>query len=101
MAWALASRWNTDYPMNKWVFEETPGRFEGDLSHSYVPGRGLSDLTLPSDLELGYGTGRGSRQLQAEIARLYHGQVESVLVTHGAQESLSLLYSTLLRPGDQ
>ena len=48
--------------MNKWVFEDTPGRFDIDLSHSYVQGRRLRELTVPHDLELGYGADRGTEQ---------------------------------------
>lgn len=91
----------SDYPMNKWVFEDTPGRFDVDLSHSYVQGRRLSDLTVPHDLELDYGADRGTVALREEIAGLYHGSADSVLVTHGGQEALALLYSVLLTPGDQ
>ncbi|MDQ1739498.1 MAG: hypothetical protein QOE53_1150 [Pseudonocardiales bacterium] len=90
-----------EYPMNKWVFEDTPGRFEVDLSHSYVQGRRLSDLTMPDDLKLDYGADRGTAELREEIAQRYHGPAESVLVTHGGQEALALLYSILLEPGDQ
>jgi aspartate/methionine/tyrosine aminotransferase len=91
----------SEYPMNKWVFEDTPGRFDVDLSHSYVQGRRLSDLTVPYDLELDYGADRGTAELREEIAQLYRGSAESVLVTHGGQEALALLYSILLKPGDQ
>lgn len=91
----------SDYPMNKWIFEDTPGRFDVDLSHSYVQGRRLSDLTVPHDLELDYGSDRGTEPLRREIAQLYQGSADSVLVTHGGQEALALLYSVLLKPGDQ
>lgn len=89
------------YPMNKWVFEDTAGKYEIDLSRSYVEGGRLSELSVPEDLELGYGADRGTAELRERIAALYSGSPEEVLVTHGAQESLALLYSTLLRPGDQ
>lgn len=91
----------TDYSMRKWVFDDTPGKYEIDLSRSYVDGGRLSELSLPPDLELGYGADRGTEPLRGQIASLYKGHADSVLVTHGAQEALSLAYSTLLRPGDQ
>ena len=92
---------NVGYPMNKWVFEDTPGKYDIDLSRSYVEGGRLSDLTVPADLQLGYGADRGTTELRDRIAALYSGSADSVLVTHGSQEALALVYSTLLKPGDQ
>lgn len=92
---------SAEYPMQQWVFQDTPGRFDIDLSSSYIRTGRLSELTVPPDLALSYGADRGTEELRTAIAGLYGGSAESVLVTHGAEEALFLLYSTLLAPGDQ
>jgi len=92
---------NAGYPMQQWVFHDTPDRFDIDLSSSYVRTGRLSELTVPPDLALSYGADRGIEELRTAIAGLYGGSADSVLVTHGAEEALFLLYSTLLAPGDQ
>lgn len=92
---------NAGYPMQRWVFQGTPGRFDIDLSSSYVRTGRLSELTVPEGLVLSYGADRGIEELRTAIAGLYGGSADSVLVTHGAEEALFLLYCTLLAPGDQ
>lgn len=89
------------YPMRKWVFEDSLGRYDIDLGDSHISCGTLRGLTLPDELELGYGVDRGGLQLREQIADLYQGHPDQVVVTHGAQEALYLLYSTLLRPGDR
>jgi len=94
------------YPMRQWVFEDSYGRYDIDLGDSHVECGRLDQLTLPTGLELGYGSDRGQIRLRTLIADLYaershSGDPESVLVTHGSQEALYLLYATLLRPGDR
>ncbi|MEN3357029.1 MAG: hypothetical protein V7637_1011 [Mycobacteriales bacterium] len=90
-----------DYPMRRWVFEDSLGRYDIDLGDSHVQCGTLGQLTLPADLELGYGTDRGGTELRAMIGDLYGRPADDVVVTHGAQEALYLVYNTLLRPGDQ
>lgn len=90
-----------DYPMRRWVFEDSLGRFDIDLGDSHVQCGTLSGLTLPADIELNYGVDRGSPELVRLIAGRYDGAAERVVVTHGSQEALYLLYCTLLRPGDR
>ncbi|SCK46285.1 Aspartate/methionine/tyrosine aminotransferase [Streptomyces sp. WMMB 714] len=89
------------YSIARWTFVDSAGRWDVDLGNSYVPSRRLSDLTVPADLKLDYGTDRGTTELRDRIAGLYGGRPESVTVTHGAQEALFLLFDVLLRPGDQ
>ncbi|MFE4176752.1 pyridoxal phosphate-dependent aminotransferase [Streptomyces sp. NPDC056909] len=89
------------YSIARWTFVDSAGRYDIDLGNSYVPSRVLSDLTVPADLRLDYGTDRGTPELRGRIAGLYGGRPESVTVTHGAQEALFLLFDVLLRPGDQ
>jgi aspartate/methionine/tyrosine aminotransferase len=89
------------YPIARWTFADSAGRYDIDLGNSYVPSHKLSDLPLPADLTLGYGSDRGTGELRRLIAELYGGGAESVTVTHGAQEALFLLFDVLLRPGDQ
>ena len=89
------------YPMRRWVFEDALGRYDIDLGDSHVACGTAGDLHLPTDLELNYGVDRGTPQLARLVAERYGGDPDSVLVTHGSQEALYLLYCTLLRPGDQ
>jgi aspartate/methionine/tyrosine aminotransferase len=89
------------YPMRQWVFEDSLGRFDIDLGDSHVQCGDLGDLALPARLELNYGVDRGSPELARLIAGRYGGSADRVVVTHGAQEALYLLYCTLLRPGDR
>ena len=55
----------------------------------------------PADLELSYGVDRGIPALAQLIAWRYGSSSDRVVVTHGAQEALYLLYCTLLRPSDR
>jgi aspartate/methionine/tyrosine aminotransferase len=89
------------YPMRRWVFEDSLGRYDIDLGDSHVKCGSLDQLSDAGGLELGYGVDRGSARLAELIAGCYGGTADHVLVTHGAQEALYLLYSTLLRPGDR
>src|SRR5260370_7762987 len=87
--------------MRWWVFEDSLGRYEIDLGDSHVQCGTLRGLRLSGDLELSSGVARGSLALRELIGKLYGGSPEQTVVTHGAQEALYLLYSTLLRPGDR
>lgn len=89
------------YPMRRWAFEDTPGRYEVDLGNSYVPVGDLADLGVPDRLPLGYGSDAGTPRLRAAVAARYGGDPDRVLVTHGAAEALYLLFTTLLNPGDR
>ena len=92
---------STEYPMRRWVFEDAAGRYDIDLGDSNVQCRRLASLAVPADIELNYGMDRGTQRLRELIAEQYGDRVDSVTVTHGAQEALYLLYNVLLRPGDQ
>jgi aspartate/methionine/tyrosine aminotransferase len=89
------------YPMRRWVFEDSLGRYDIDLGDSHVQCGRLRQLAIPADLELGYGVDRGGPALRGLIAGLYGLPTDRVVVAHGTQEASFLLYSTLLRPGDQ
>lgn len=89
------------YSMRKWVFEDAPGRYDIDLGDSNIAFATTADLVAPADLELNYGLDRGTPALIRAVADRYDGDTSRVLVTHGAQEALYLLYCTLLRPGDR
>lgn len=89
------------YPMRRWVFEDSVGRYDIDLGDSHVQCGTLRQLKVPADIELGYGSDRGGQPLRAMIGDLYGAAADSVAVTHGSQEALYLLYSVLLGPGDQ
>ena len=89
------------YPMRRWVFEDSLGRYDIDLGDSHVQCGTLEQLNPPHGLELNYGVDRGGPRLIELVAERYGGSADHVMVTHGAQEALYLLYCTLLRPGDR
>jgi aspartate/methionine/tyrosine aminotransferase len=89
------------YPMRRWVFEDSLGRYDIDLGDSHVKCGTLDQLSAPGDLELNYGVDRGGTRLIELVAERYGGSPDHIMVTHGAQEALYLLYCTLLRPGDR
>ena len=60
-----------------------------------------ADSHCRANLELNYGVDRGSPELARLMAERYGGPAERVVITHGAQEAMYLLYCTLLRPGDR
>jgi aspartate/methionine/tyrosine aminotransferase len=87
--------------MRRWVFEDALGRYDIDLGDSHVHCATFGQLQAPpGELVLDYGVDRGGAELRRLVAGLYGGAPDSVLVTHGAQEALFLLLSTLLSPGD-
>lgn len=90
-----------EYPMRRWVFEDSAGRYDIDLGDSNVQCGRLRQLAVPVELELNYGYDRGSAELRELVARRYGGDPGQVVITHGAQEALYLLYCTLIRPGDR
>ncbi|MGE5827050.1 MAG: pyridoxal phosphate-dependent aminotransferase [Micromonosporaceae bacterium] len=90
------------YPMRRWVFEDALGRYDIDLGDSHVACGRIAKLTVPAELELNYGVDRGTPELATLVAGRYgRDDPAHVLITHGAQEALYLLYCTLLRPGDR
>jgi aspartate/methionine/tyrosine aminotransferase len=93
-----------NYPMRRWFFDDAAGRYDIDLGDSHVQVGTLGELgILPPDLELGYGTDRGGTELVRRVAERYGTPelTDRIVITHGAQEALYLLYCTLLRPGDR
>ncbi|MGX5184259.1 pyridoxal phosphate-dependent aminotransferase [Streptomyces avermitilis] len=89
------------YPMRRWVFDDAAGRYDIDLGDSNLPCGTLDELTPLGGLELDYGHNRGIPRLRALVADLYGTDDDHVLITHGAQQALYLVYNALLRPGDQ
>lgn len=88
--------------MRRWVFEDSIGKFDIDLGDSHVQCGTVGQLSVSPDLELNYGFDRGSPELTRLVAQRYGGgSSDHVVITHGAQEALYLLYCTLLRPGDR
>src|SRR5713101_6247790 len=87
--------------MRQWVFEEALGRYEIDLGDSHVDCHAADEVDLGHPLRLEYGVDRGSHELRDLIADLYGRSRNEVVVTHGSQEALYLLYRTLLHPGDE
>ncbi|WP_052868914.1 pyridoxal phosphate-dependent aminotransferase [Streptomyces niger] len=98
------------YTIQDWLFDRAQGRFDLDLAESGVQFQLLRDLPLDPDWDLDYSLDRGTRELRERIAALYEDPGESnaasppdrrdVVVTHGAQEALYLLYRSALAAGD-
>src|SRR6185437_10971753 len=47
------------YPMRRWVFEDSLGRYDIDLGDSHVQCRRVGEFDWPAELELNYGYDRG------------------------------------------
>jgi aspartate/methionine/tyrosine aminotransferase len=81
---------------------DVPLRF--DLAESTCPPLRLGDFTDATalgDVELGYGTSRGSPELRTLIAADAGVHSEQVLVTVGAIEAMFLLTQATCAPGDR
>src|SRR5687767_10410878 len=63
--------------------------------------RSVRQLLDSVDPACGYDVDRGAAPLREAIAARYGVPAEQVMITHGAQEALYLLYAALLRPGDE
>jgi aspartate/methionine/tyrosine aminotransferase len=95
------------YTIQDWLFDRAQGRFEIDLAESGVQYQLLSDLPLEPGWDLDYSLDRGTPELRGRIAALYaetavppDADHRAVIVTHGAQEALYLLYRSTLAAGD-
>ncbi|MER7399846.1 pyridoxal phosphate-dependent aminotransferase [Streptomyces sp. NPDC000151] len=98
------------YTIQDWLFSRAQGRFDLDLAESGVQFQLLRDVPLEPDWEMDYSLDRGTHELRARIGALYDDAQapgapvqedrRDVVVTHGAQEALYLLYRSALRPGD-
>ncbi|MGD3108488.1 pyridoxal phosphate-dependent aminotransferase [Streptomyces sp. YGL11-2] len=90
------------YSIQQWLFTEAHGRYDIDLAESGVQFQRLRDLTLDPDWELDYSLDRGQPELREAVAGLYQrsGAGDGIVITHGAQEALYLLYRSLLTAGD-
>src|SRR5262245_10043532 len=63
--------------------------------------RSIADLLERVAPQGGYDIDRGSAPLREAVANRYGVPAEQVLVTHGAQEALYLVYAALLNRGDE
>lgn len=91
------------YSIQQWLFSDARGRYDIDLAESGVQFQKLADLSLDPEWGLDYSADRGIPELRAAVARLYgpgDPAGDRVIVTHGAQEALYLLYRSLLSAGD-
>jgi aspartate/methionine/tyrosine aminotransferase len=88
-----------EYAIQSWL-GKAEGQFDIDLAESGIQPCSLSDLKRSGEISLDYGSNRGCRELRQAVAGLYGVGPESVLITHGSQEALFLLYAAYLRPGD-
>ncbi|MFG2873455.1 aminotransferase class I/II-fold pyridoxal phosphate-dependent enzyme [Streptomyces sp. NPDC048337] len=91
------------YTIQEWLFDHAQGRYDLDLAESGVQFQQVRDLPLDGAWELDYSLDRGTPELRAQVAALYGlaGDADrDVMIAHGAQEALYLLYRSLLSPGD-
>ncbi|GAU68730.1 aspartate aminotransferase [Streptomyces sp. NBRC 110611] len=90
------------YTIQQWLFAEARGRYDIDLAESGVQFQRLRDLALDPEWELDYSIDQGQPELREAVARLYQRpwSDDDIVITHGAQEALYLLYRSLLSAGD-
>lgn len=89
------------YSIQQWLFDTAHGRYDIDLAESGVQFQRVADITIDPSWELDYSPDRGEAATREAIASLYgRTSADGVVVSHGAQEALYLLYRSLLRPGD-
>jgi len=89
------------YRSQQWLFDVAAGRFDVDLAISGMEARSVQDLLPNMDPRCGYDIDRGAGPLRAAVASRYGVAAEQVLITHGAQEALYLLYAAILNAGDE
>jgi aspartate/methionine/tyrosine aminotransferase len=90
-----------EYTIQRWLFDTAVGRYDIDLAESGVQFQRFGDVPADPGWELDYSLDRGAAPTREAVAALYDGlDPRRVVIAHGAQESLYLLYRSLLRPGD-
>jgi aspartate/methionine/tyrosine aminotransferase len=89
------------YRSQEWLFDVAAGRYEVDLAVSGMEAHSVEPLLAEMTTKAGYDVDRGAGKLREAVAALYRVRPENVLITHGAQEALYLLYAALLEPGDE
>lgn len=87
--------------MGEWVFNDAYGKYDIDLGDSNVQCIKVGDIKIDKNLLLEYGVNKGTKELRNLVAGLYNIPNNDIAITHGSQESLYLLYRTLLQPGDE
>tara|TARA_B100000676_G_C18007323_1_gene804574 strand:- start:474 stop:1592 length:1119 start_codon:yes stop_codon:yes gene_type:complete len=87
--------------LKTWVFEISQGNYEIDLGDSNAPCRNINEIAKNIDQVLDYGWDQGHSNLRKEVAKLYDCDAEEILITHGAQEALFLVYLNLIDIGDE
>ncbi|TWP53798.1 pyridoxal phosphate-dependent aminotransferase [Lentzea tibetensis] len=89
------------YRSQEWLFDVAAGRYDVDLAVSGMESQSVEPLLPEMTTKAGYDVDRGAGKLRAAVAECYGVPAEQVLITHGAQEALYLLYAALLEPGDE
>jgi len=87
--------------LKKWVFDVAEGNYDIDLGDSNAPCKNFKQLNYNGDALLDYGVDRGKKSLRKEVSKLYHCEEDEIIITHGAQEGLFLLYFLQLNHGDE
>ena len=88
------------YTIQQWLFEEAQGAFDIDLGESGIQYHHLADLEADPAFDMNYSQDRGNEKLRAMIGDMYGAGADQVVVTHGSQEALFLIYSCHLGAGD-
>ncbi|GLZ35187.1 aminotransferase [Lentzea sp. NBRC 105346] len=89
------------YRSQEWLFDVAAGRYDVDLAVSGMESHSVEPLLAEMTTKAGYDIDRGAHKVREAVAELYRTNPENVLITHGAQEALYLLYAALLEPGDE
>lgn len=89
------------YQSQEWLFDVAAGRSDLDLAVSGMESRTITALLPELDPRCGYDIDRGAQPLRELIGGLYGVGGDQVLITHGAQEALYLLYAAFLDSGDE
>lgn len=94
-----------NYVIQDWLFRIARGRYDVDLAESGVQVQSLGDLAPDPRWDLDYSYDRGSAELCRQVAELYSPDwadtaEDRVMIAHGAQEALYLLYRSFLSPAD-
>src|SRR5688572_5161103 len=88
------------YTIQDWLFSCAEGMYDIDLGESGTQFHHLHDLDVSINYHLNYEQDRGRIELRERIAKLYGFAANQVVLTHGSQEGLYLLYNSLLKSGD-
>ncbi len=89
-----------------WLHANAP-QATHNLAYSNIDGltveeyQRLVGFSLPRDFDLGVNQHAGAEELKEVLADMYRCAEENIVTTAGATEANYLVFSSLLRPGDE